>query len=274
MIIDSHLHVWSDDEGRYPFGGPGRPDQSATVELLNATMAGAGVQHAVIVQPIYYTFDNRYVSDCLRTFPGKFAGVGLVNPTAPDAPDRLEALVDEHGFCGIRLHLNRYGDPSGLAARDKDPLWRRAQDLGSCITFFGSPESHLAMEPILRRFPGVKVVIDHLGGVPPTDNPLDPPLSGLLNLARHPNVFIKVSNVGSRSREPYPHRDAFPVVRRVLDAFGPPRMMWGTDFHHVLRTCGYSGALELVRKHMDFLTEEDRSWILWRTARKVWKFGA
>ena len=74
--------------------------EGAPVELLNETMAEAGVDKAVIVQPIYYRYDNRYTAECLRRFPGKFAAIGLVDRQAPDAPDQLERLVREDGFRG------------------------------------------------------------------------------------------------------------------------------------------------------------------------------
>ena len=273
MIIDPHLHVYSSDTARYSIMGP-KPEQDGSVELLNRTMAEAGVDKAVIVQPKHYLFDNRYVADCLKRFPGKFAAVGLVDPTAPDAPDRLEELITEHGFGGMRLHLGRYGSPSVLAAPDKDPIWKRAEELGACFTLFGRAEDYPALEPIVSRFPGVNVVIDHLAGVPANEAPPCPLLEILLRFASYPNVNVKVSNVGGRSSEPYPHRDTFPMIRKVYDAFGPERLMWGTDFPHVFRpgATGYLECLDLIRKHIDFFTDEDLEWILCKTIQKVWQF--
>ena len=98
MIVDSHLHVWSDDFERYPFAEGRKEIDGAPVELLNRTMEEAGVDRAVIVQPIHYLYDNRCLIDCLHRFPGKFAGVALVDRHAPDAPDQLQRLVEEHGF--------------------------------------------------------------------------------------------------------------------------------------------------------------------------------
>ena len=58
MIIDAHLHVWSDDYEHYPFAD-GRTDAApGSTELLIETMDAAGVDRAVIVQPIYYLYDN------------------------------------------------------------------------------------------------------------------------------------------------------------------------------------------------------------------------
>lgn len=269
VIIDSHLHVWSDDEARYPFAT--RLRRPGSVELLLDEMERAGVDKAVIVQPINYLYDNRYVADCLRRFPGKFAAVGLIDYKAPDAPDRLERLVREDGFGGIRFHLSREPDPAVLAAPERDPLWERARQLGACFIVLGTAERLPFLEPIIDRFPDVPVVIDHFGHVPVDEEPPRPLLGNLLRLARYPNVYVKVSNMNGMSKEPYPHRDAARIFRLVYDQFGPQRLMWGTDFPYVLDSCGYGPALALVRDHADFLTDEDKAWILGRTAAKVWK---
>ncbi len=102
MIIDPHLHVWSDDEETYPYIAS-RPRQPGSAEFLLETMAKSGVEKSVIVQPIHYLFDNRYVADCLKRYPGRFAAQALVDPTTPEAPDELERLIKEEGFGGILL---------------------------------------------------------------------------------------------------------------------------------------------------------------------------
>lgn len=271
MIIDSHLHVWSDDATPYPFHQP--PRRPGSVELLIDTMTDAGVEKAVIVQPINYLYDNRYVADCLKRYPGRFAAVGLVNPHAPDAPDQLERLVREDGFGGMRLHLAREEDPSVLAAPERDPLWRRSEELGTCFIVLGQASMLPALEPIIARFPGVPVVIDHLGKVTVDEAYPQPELGNLLHLAKLPNVYVKVSNMNGMSQEPYPHADTFSIVRQVYDAFGPKRLMWGTDFPYVLDSCGYVPALNLVKEHLDFLSGDDKEWILGKTAASLWKFN-
>ena len=84
---------------------------------------------------------------------------------------------------------------------------------------------------------------------------------------------MKVSNIQSVSLEEYPHRDAHHVVRRIYDAFGPERLMWGTDFPGAMRRIRYDQALELVRTHLEFLTEEDKEWLFSRMVQQVWTFG-
>ncbi len=271
MIIDPHLHVWSDDEVAYPFG-QSRPNQPGSAELLLKTMAQAGVEKAVIVQPIHYLFDNRYVADCLKKYPKRFAAQALVDPTKPEAPDELDKLVTEQGFGGMRIHLSRYGDPSRLAAKNQDVLWARAQNLNACFNLFGKPEDHAPVEPIIARFPNVNVVVDHIACIPANEPDPKPLLTNLLNWARYPNVHVKISNVAARSQQAYPHRDVFDMIKRIYDAYGPQRLMWGTDFPHVLLGTGYIESLDLIRKEL-FFTPEDLEWILCKTILKLWSFA-
>ena len=273
MIIDTHLHVWSDDFDRYPFAEGRTAAEGAPVELLNETMMKAGVDRAVIVQPIHYLYDNRYVADCLKRFPDRFEAIGLIDRHAPDAPDRLQRLVQEDGFSGLRIHLARPDDPAEWAAPDQDPIWCRAEELGACFIVYGPAALLPAVAPIIARFPNVKVILDHVGGAPMDEDPPYPLLSNVLKMAEYPNVMVKLTPQPHKSKEPYPHRDTFPTFRRIYDAFGPRRLMWGTNFPGVLRGVGYLPALELFRTHMNLLTEEDKEWLFHKTARTVWNFG-
>ena len=273
MIIDTHLHVWSDDVERYPFAEGRTQVGGGSVELLNQTMDEVGVDKAVIVQPIHYLFDNRYVAECLRRFPGRFAAIGLVDPKAPDAANRLEKLVREDGFGGLRIHSSRLDHPSEWAAPDQDPLWRRSEELGTCFIVHGPAANLPHLEPIIGRFPEVPVVLDHIGGAPTDEEPPFPLLSHVLDLARFPRVYVKLTPQAHKSELPFPHADTFPTFRRIYDAFGPQRLMWGTNFPGVMKGVGYGPALEMFRDHVDFLTDDDKTWLFHRTALQVWSFA-
>jgi L-fuconolactonase len=273
MIIDGHLHVWSDDFERFPFAEGVAEKGGASVELLNQTMEEAGVDKACIVQPAYYLYDNRYVADCLRRFPGKFAAIGLLDRHAPDTPDQLQRLVEEDGYAGLRIHLSRPDDPAEWAAPDQDPIWQRAEALGATFIVYGPATLLPAVEPIIARYPGVKVVLDHMGRAPTDEDPPHPVQSIVLNMGKYSNVYVKFTPQLPTSKLPYPHEDTFPTFQRLYEAFGPERLMWGTDFPHVLKAPGYGPALELFRTHMDFLTEEDKEWLFSKTALSVWAFG-
>ncbi len=104
-----------------------------------------------------------------------------------------------------------------------------------------------------------------------------PEFKKLLALARHPNVWLKVSELGVISPSgKYPYADTFPWVRRMVEAFGPDRLLWGTGFPGATRAQGGRPSLEqelnLIRQEIPFFTAADREKILGRNAAKLWGF--
>jgi len=271
-IIDPHVHVWKKDP-RYPWAPETTrpPDKDASAEMLLELMRANGVDKTVIIQVIHYRWDNRYLADVLKQYPQYFQGVARVNPESPAAPDDLARLVEEQGFRGVRI------SPGGDARSDwirgplMPPLWKRCDSLKVPMTVLAPVTRMPDVAPLIEKFPGLTVVIDHMA-----DSPLDRPqeLDKLLALEQYPKVFVKVSHTWSLSKQPYPYRDSQAQVKRLYDRFGPQRLMWGTDWPLVEGHCGYAKALALVRDEMAFLNEEDKSWMLSRTIERVWPFRA
>jgi predicted TIM-barrel fold metal-dependent hydrolase len=276
-IVDGHLHVWSLDAARYPWqpvGGIRPPEHQGSPELLLECMAAAGVERACIIQPGAYGWDNTFVAETLRRFPGRFVGACLVDPlSGPEAARRLEALTVDGGFQGLRLNPAAYAGGDWLDSPETDPLWRKAAALGTVISLLIRPEQMRRAETMIARHPDVPVIIDHLGRAPVREGPPYPGFQDTLRLARYPNTYVKVSGIPVISAEEYPYRDVWPVVRLVLDAWGPQRLLWATDFPHIVRQCGYTPCLRLVTREMDFLSASDRDWLLRRTAGTLWRFS-
>jgi predicted TIM-barrel fold metal-dependent hydrolase len=274
-VVDTHMHVWSTDWDQYPFSPPEetmkRPEDSNSAEEVIETMERHGVDFTVLVQVRYYGWDNRYLADCLRRYPGRFAAQGLIDPRDPAAADRLACWMREHGFAGVRLSPSYDRDAAWLNSRESDPLWRRAEELGAVLNFLIREEQLPQLEAMAGRFPGVPVVVDHMGYPDITGD-----TANLVRLARLPNVYVKVTEFynHSKTRE-YPYLDVLPTVRRVYDAFGPQRLLWGTGFvrGETVGRIPYGQELELIREHVPFFTAEDQEWILGRTALQLWRFG-
>jgi L-fuconolactonase len=270
-IVDAHVHLWTKDP-RYPWAPETKnpPEKDATAEMLLALMQASGVQRAIVIQVIHYRWDNRYVADVLKKFPKFFRGVARVNPEDPAAPDHLTQLTTHDGFHGVRL------SPSGEASGDwlrgplMPPLWQRCDDLKVPMTLL-TPVTRLPeVARLAERFPNLTLVIDHMA-----DSPLNQPkeLEKLIDLRRFPKLFVKISHSWSLSAQPYPYQDAHAQIRRLYDAFGPKRLMAGTDWPLVEKYCTYAEAVDLARARLDFLNAEDRRWICGRTAEQVWPFA-
>lgn len=273
QIIEPHVHVWTLDTARYPWA-PGTaqpPTESATAEELLDTLNAHGVAGAVLVQVIHYGTDNRYAADCLRRYPDRFAGVCLVDPQRTDAPEQLERQVRENGFTGLRLRPCHDRASTWMSDPATFPLWEQAAELGVTITVLSHIEQLSMLAVPAERYPQVPIIVDHLGWPPVGEGPDGEQLRHLLRLARFPNVHVKITDPWAVTRDdPYPYRRAEPIYRRVLETFGAPRCLWGSDWPLVRDQCGYGRALALYTGEWDWITDADREWILDRTIRKLY----
>ncbi len=233
-------------------------------------MRASGVARTVIIQVIHYRWDNRYAASVLKRYPQYFRGVARVNPEDPAAPDHLSRLTAEDGFHGVRL--SPAGDASGdwIAGPLMPPLWARCRDLGVPMTVLAPITRMPEVIRLAEQFPDLTIVVDHMA-----DCPLNRPqeLEKLLALRRYPRLFVKISHAWSLSAQPYPYLDSQAQVRRLYDAFGPRRLIAGTDWPICQKYCTYAQAIDLAREHISFLNAEDRRWICGLTAEQVWPFA-
>lgn len=266
QIYDSHVHVW-EHNSRFHFAvGAKVPAEDAGPEELLRLMAQNGIAKTVIIQVIHYRYDNSYLADVLRKYPNKFVGVCRVDPLDPAAPDRLSQLT-EHGFQGVRL--SPAGDATGDWIRGPlmAPLWKRCADLDVPMTLLAPITRVEDIAPLVEKHQNLTVVIDHMA-----DCPVDQPdkLRSLLNLARYPKVFVKISHTWSLSKQSYPWLDAQELAKRLYDRFEARRLMWGTDWPIAKQRATYRQRLTVVRDQMSFLNEDDKRWILSDTVARVW----
>jgi predicted TIM-barrel fold metal-dependent hydrolase len=264
-VVDSHLHVWVEDRETYP-----RADtpHRASPELLLDYMDEAGVDYSVIVLPQHYKYDNRVLADTMRQYPDRFAGVGVVDPRGEQAAEALERLWREHGIRGVRLRATI--EEEWFGHQETAPLWRRAGELGLPLCLLGRPKHVPIMRAWVERFPETPVVIDHFSQIPAADGVDSPAFQTFLSLARFPKVHIKLSGLHYWGGGRYPWPLAQANLRAAIEAFGPDRVMWGSDWPHILFGGGYIRNLNFVRRELTWLSDAERAMILGGTAQSLW----
>ena len=268
-VVDSHLHIWLDQRETYPRAETPYP---ASPDLLLEYMDEAGVDHAVIVLPMYYHYDNRVLADTLKRYPGTFAGVGVIDPRGPVAADQLTALYQETGIRGLRLRANL--EEEWFGAAETAPLWRRAAQLGVPICVLGRPRHLPTLRAMVERFPDTRVVVDHFLHIPAAEGVEGTAFQAFLALAQFPNVYLKLSGVHNWGNGRYPYPLAQPLLKATVGAFGAGRMMWGSDWPHILFGGGYIRCLNFVRRELPWLSDAERTSILGGTALQLWQFPA
>ena len=283
QVVDTHMHVWTNDVERFPFAHPYDPNfkppaVAGTVEMLLDEMDSFAIGHAVLVQVIYYGWDNRYVAHCVKRYPRRFCAQGLIDPTDPQVASKLEYWMLEHGLTGMRFSPIYYqGRDEWITSDAHHRLWKKAEQLKAIFNFFIAANQLAKLETMLADYPGVKVVIDHLARVDLTGSDPAREVAQLTRLARYSNVWVKVSELSIVSpSKKYPFADTYSWVKRVYDAFGPDRLLWGTGFPGATRAQAGRPSLEeelaLVRREIPFLSDRDREKILGRNAARLWKF--
>ncbi len=270
-VIDSHVHVWKADP-RFPWAKETKrpPAEDRSAEMLLELMKANGVEKTVIIQVIYYRWDNSYLASVLKQYPQYFRGVARVDPNDPKSPDHLAKLVHEQGFRGVRLSPGADASGDWIKGDLMPPLWKRCRDLKVPMTLLVPPSRLPDIQTLAERFPDLTVVIDHMA-----DCPVGQPdkLEMLTALAKLPKVFVKISHAWSISKQPYPWLDAQENQKQIVKAFGAARVMWGTDWPVIENShAQYAQALTQVRDDMKFLNEDDKAWILGKTVQRVWPF--
>jgi predicted TIM-barrel fold metal-dependent hydrolase len=273
-FIDAHVHVWTDDLRAYPqpaeFAVEGLPPVSSPREILRHATP-SGVHRIILVQMVSYGFDNSYMLDVIQGAQDTFAGVAVIDWRNPNPATQMRDLA-KRGIRGFRIYAN-CGLPGPQAGwEDFDAMFRTGAEEGLAMCPLLNPNELPAFERQCACFPQTPVIIDHLARIGANGTIAPEDVQALCELARHPNVKLKVSAFYALGKATPPHLDLAPLIRQVYDAFGPRRLMWGTDFPFAIGKEPYDDTISLIRDHLEFLSDEDKQWILGRTAGEVF-FG-
>jgi len=275
-FIDAHSHIWTPDVAHYPlsagFTVADMKPPSFTAEELLAICRPAGVGRVNLIQMSYYAFDNRYMLDMIKLYPDRFVGTAIVDPLGDDPGKMMRELL-RLGVRAFRIQPQysklppaRWLEPEGYAGMFATAAQTR-QALSCLIDPAGFPE----VERMCRRFPHTAVIIDHLGriGVGPDGAIVDADIEALCALAKHPKTYVKVGAFYALGMKKPPYLDLVPLIKRVIQAFGARRCMWESDCPFQVVRDRYTDSLALVRDHLDFLSKDDRDWLLYRTAEQT-----
>jgi L-fuconolactonase len=261
LVVDTHVHI--------------SPVWFEPVESLLYHMDQNDVAQAVLLQ-IYGQYNNEYLFSCARRFPDRFPAVVVnVDTDRPDAVQTLERLA-ERGASGLRLRPT-------TRSPGEDPLaiWRAAERLGLSVSVGGMRADFLAdgFAALAQSVPQLPIVLEHLGASGGGRDPADPALhQRVCDLARFPNLYIRIHGLGEFCRrlipvvEPFPFEQPIPpFLDMAYGAFGASRMMWGSDYAPVSHREGYRNSLRLTMDQFATRSEEDRELIFGRVALSVFR---
>jgi L-fuconolactonase len=263
-IIDAQVHIWPPEtpERLYITEDASKPHQPIplTRERLLEEMAAAQVDRAILVPPSWEGYRNDYALQAARLHSDRFAVMGKVALDDPASKSKLATWVDQPGMLGFRISFRHSGTHSFLDDGTADWFWRDCERYDIPVMIF-APFCVGKIGEIAERHPGLRVIVDHMGlNVQWKGKDLGAGVDVVLRFARLANIAVKASCLPCYVNEPYPYPRLHPQIRRVIEAFGPQRVFWGTDLSQL--PCSYRQVVTLFTEHLDFLSSEDLEWIM------------
>ena len=276
-FIDAHSHIWPPDDKKYPLAnGKTVADldpPSFTDDELMAVAGPEGVDRVVLIQhSIYHGFDNSYLVDAYHRFPDRFRVVGMVDSRKTGTGKQMRELL-KHGVTGFRITPSILGQDTWLKDAGMQEMWRTAAETRQNMCCLINPRDLPDVGRMCVKFPRTPVVIDHFGRVGIDGRIRPQELQALLDLAEHPTVRVKVSAYYALGLKRPPHDDLLPMIREVVEAFGPERCMWASDCPYQIQGVNnYRASIRAIRDRADFLDDEARDWLLRKTAEETFFF--
>ena len=271
-IIDSQVHAYEANTPKRPWKSVPNWPPSATGDETVAAMDKLGIDGAIFISAFsIYGYDASYAVEVQRKHPGRFALVKPVNPDDPAVAEHIAEWKKQPGAVGIRVIVTqepgRNPSDAGL-----DRVLREAvrHDFPVNILCWGNLERGTV---VIDRHPDTRFIVDHLGIMQPRTPPAPPQpwadLPKVLELAKRRNAVIKVSGACTLSKEPYPFNDIWDPLRRIYDAWGIERCLWGTDWTRAFAGVNYEQAVKpfLETKR---ISDSERAMLMGRACAKAY----
>ncbi len=277
MIVDAHQHFWRYDAREYGW----IDDELAAIrrdflpEDLSRELRQAGVDAVVSVQARQTLVETNWLLDLAERNDFIAGVVGWVPLTSPTVAETLARLAGHARLCGVRHVLQGEADPDFAARRDFNEGMAALRGLGLAYDILIYERQLPAATALVDRHPDQVFVVDHVAKPRIRDGIVSPWRERMRELGRRPNVFCKLSGMVTEA-DPRAWTRALlePYAHAALEAFGPSRVMFGSDWPVCLTACSYSQWLATVLELCGGLSAAERERVLGGTARRAYGLDA
>lgn len=279
-VLDSHSHAWA----KWPYSrNVPDPDQRGSAEALLYEMDTHGVEHAVVVCARIgggaggdgwpNPSNNAYVTNYANKHPDRLtAWIDVDSSWRPEyhtagSVARLTTALDTHRATGFTHYFGTQND-GWLQSEEATHFFNAAAARGAIASLSVGAEWLDDLSVIVENNPDLTVLLHHLGG--PRRGRQDD-IERVVAFAKHPNVGIKVSGFHYLSARPwgFPYADTTTSARQIVDAYGPHRLYWGSDFPASRDLLTYTQSIEVVCTNLDFLPDADLKQVFGENLRRL-----
>ena len=278
MKIDSHQHYWQPARGDYGWMPKDNPILTRPYfpDDLSPFLTAAGIDRTVIVQAAPTIEETEYVLGLSDASPSVAAVVGWVDFENRDHLKHLERLKNHPKFVGVRPMIQDIPDDDWMLRPDVQWAYDALANLDLTFDALGFSRHLANFLTIFKRYPKLRVVVNHCMKPQIRDHGTAKDelafwSQGMRRIAGETGAFCKLSGIVTESNPGWTVEDLKPYADVVLEAFGPERVMWGSDWP-VSRLRGeygdWHGAAQKLCAH---LPEADRAAIFGGTATRFYR---
>ena len=279
--IDAHQHYWEVSRGDYDWMSPDDPvlaRRFMPVDLA-PSLAKHGIARTVLVQAAATVEETEYLLGIADATETVAAVVGWVDFEKPEHLHHLRRLAQHPKFVGIRPMIQDIPDVHWMLRDDVQWGYAAVVDLDLTFDALGFPPHLDNFLILLRRYPEMRVVIDHCMKPRIRDHAKRPELldrwaEGMTRLADETGACCKLSGLVTEAGEDWTPENLRPYADHVLAAFGAARVMWGSDWP----VCRLRASYEAWRGVAEALTAQlgaaERDQVFGGTAARFYRLAS
>lgn len=259
-LIDAHQHYWQPLRGDYDWMPMDDPvlARAYRPQDLAPSLAAHGITATVLVQAAATVEETEYMLGIADATPSVAAVVGWVDFERPEHFGHLKRLARHPKFVGVRPMIQDIPDVDWMLRDDVQWAYRAIIELDLTFDALGFPQHLENFKTLLRRYPDMRTVVDHCMKPRIRDHAEGPQAcrqwaEGMSRLAET-GAFCKLSGLVTEASATWSVADLRPYADHVLAAFGPARVMWGSDWPVCQLRAGYDDwrrAAEVLTDHLD-----------------------
>ena len=280
MIIDAHQHYWQPDRGDYDWMPKDNPIlfRDYGTSDLAPHLNRHGIDGTVLVQAAATIAETEFMLSLADADDTIKAVVGWIDFENPAHLDELKRLAPHPKFVGVRPMIQDIPDIDWMLRDDVQWGYQVVIDLDLTFDALGFPRHLPNFLTLMQRYPDMRVVYDHCmkpevrwamaGKVAFTDW-----AHGITNLANQTNGCCKFSGLVTEAANGWTTDDLRPFARHILDAFGPDRVMWGSDWPVCRLQAEYDQWRGLAEDLTAHLSENERAQIFGDTATRFYRLS-
>ena len=268
QAIDAHQHFWKLDRGDYRWLTPNLAPlhRDFLPQHLRPLLQSAGVQKTVLVQAADSLAETRYLLSLAEQEDFIAAVVGWVDMEDASAATVLAELAENPYFVGVRPMIQDIAETAWMLSPRLQPAFAALQQLGLTFDALVKPVHLDNLLVLLRRHPGLAVVIDHAAKPDITNGGNGRWRAQMRELAALDNCCCKLSGLLTEAGENPQPAQIQPYADFLLECFGARKLMWGSDWP-VLNLAGcYQGWRTMCEGFIAQLSPADQERVFGGTA--------